>query len=142
MIKYEKSCGAIIYRTKDDIVEYLAIKSRGCGHWSFPKGHVEKDETEQDTACREAYEETGLTISCKEGFRTSVQYSPKPDVLKEVIYFIAEINYGIVCIQADEVQAYKWLDFKAFLNLITYESDKDVLIKANNYMKDRGIEKY
>ena len=43
----EKSCGCII--TKDNKV--LLIKQTK-GHWGFPKGHVEKNETEIETAIR------------------------------------------------------------------------------------------
>ncbi|NJO79196.1 MAG: NUDIX domain-containing protein [Cyanobacteria bacterium RM1_2_2] len=31
------------------------------GHWSFPKGHAEADETPLQAACREFEEETGIT---------------------------------------------------------------------------------
>ena len=34
---------------------------RSC-HWGFPKGHVEKDETDEETAKREVLEETGLKV--------------------------------------------------------------------------------
>ena len=60
-MKFEKSCGAIIVRKNDDTFETLLIKMVK-GHWSFPKGHVENDETEVETALREIKEETNLDI--------------------------------------------------------------------------------
>ena len=42
---FEKSCGAVVIRKKDNVVETLIIQMLG-GHWSFPKGHVENNETE------------------------------------------------------------------------------------------------
>ena len=33
------------------------------GHWGFPKGHVEFDETELTAAKRELYEETGISLN-------------------------------------------------------------------------------
>ena len=59
---YEKSCGAIVYRKYHGNTEILLIKHINSGHWSFPKGHVENDETEPETAIREIKEETGLDI--------------------------------------------------------------------------------
>ena len=53
----EKSCGCIIINKN----KVLLIKQTK-GHWGFPKGHVEKDETEIETAIREVKEETGLDI--------------------------------------------------------------------------------
>ena len=49
----EKSCGCIIINKN----KVLLIKQTK-GHWGFPKGHVEKDETEIETAIREVKEET------------------------------------------------------------------------------------
>lgn len=39
------------------------------GHRSICKGHMEKDESEHQTAMREILEETGLTVKFVEGFR-------------------------------------------------------------------------
>ena len=58
----EKSCGALVYRKKQDKYELLLIKHRYGGHWSFPKGHVEQGENELQTALREIKEETGLDL--------------------------------------------------------------------------------
>ena len=70
-MNFEKSCGAIIYRIKDDNLEFLTISHRSDGHWGFPKGHVEKGESEEETAIREIYEETGLQVNLIDGFRES-----------------------------------------------------------------------
>ena len=47
-MKHEKSCGCIIIEDK----KVLLIKQTN-GIWGFPKGHVEKNETELQTAERE-----------------------------------------------------------------------------------------
>ena len=49
---HEKSCGAIVYRRFHGNIEILLIKHVNSGHWSFPKGHVEENETEEDAADR------------------------------------------------------------------------------------------
>ena len=58
-MKKEKSCGAVVYRETGEQIEILLIRHKNGGHWAFPKGHVEKKETEEDTALREIREETG-----------------------------------------------------------------------------------
>ena len=70
------------------------IKHKNGGHWAFPKGHVEKKETEPETALREIKEETGLKVELDTGFREMVTYSPKPNVMKDVIYFAAKAKKG------------------------------------------------
>ena len=54
----EKSCGAIVYRKFHGNTEILLIRHIKSGYWSFPKGHVEGDEPEEETARREITEET------------------------------------------------------------------------------------
>ncbi|MEG2924609.1 MAG: NUDIX domain-containing protein, partial [Oscillospiraceae bacterium] len=51
-MKKEKSCGVICFDLKEENPRVLLIRHRFGGHWAFPKGHVEKGETETDTALR------------------------------------------------------------------------------------------
>ena len=88
-MSYEKSCGAIIFRKYHGNTELLLIKHTSAGHWSFPKGHVEAGETEIETAKREIMEETSIDVDICPGFREVVTYSPRRDVQKDVIYFLA-----------------------------------------------------
>ena len=110
-MKREKSCGAVVYRYNNDVLEVLLIRHRFGGHWSFPKGHVEEGENEFQTALREVKEETNLSIRLREGFRESVEYFPKPYIKKQVViskignlFFIAKSRqtqsclYGIVIV--------------------------------------------
>ena len=60
MIK-EKSCGAITYKIENGIF-YFLIEKMNKGHFSLPKGHVEKGESEVETAYREIKEETILDV--------------------------------------------------------------------------------
>jgi ADP-ribose pyrophosphatase YjhB (NUDIX family) len=38
------------------------VKQHPGGHWAFPKGHVETNETEQETARREIKKKPGLDV--------------------------------------------------------------------------------
>lgn len=53
-----RSCGVIPYRKTPDGIRYLLLLQIN-GFWSFPKGHMEPFESEQETALRELKEETG-----------------------------------------------------------------------------------
>ena len=59
-MKYEKSCGALCFAPGPGPTRVLMVKHVAGGHWAFPKGHVEKGETEEQTAVREVLEETGI----------------------------------------------------------------------------------
>lgn len=123
-MKYEKSCGAVIF--KDNQV--LLIKSVK-GHWSFPKGHIEGDETELETAHREILEETNLKVIINQEKRVVISYSPYPGTMKDVVYFYATYKDGIINRQVAEVDDIGWYDVTEALDIITYEMEKNVLIK-------------
>ena len=59
---YEHSCGAIVFRKINGEYRYLIIKNHRSVHWSFPKGHVERGESDEVTARREVLEEAGIKI--------------------------------------------------------------------------------
>jgi 8-oxo-dGTP pyrophosphatase MutT (NUDIX family) len=127
---FEKSCGVVIYRKSHNDLEFLTISHRYDGHWGFPKGHVENNESEEETAMREVCEETGLKVTLINGFRAKIQYSPKEGVTKEVIYFLAKVYDDDVCIQLEEIKAYRWNRFVATKEILTYKSGVNVLEKA------------
>ena len=54
----EKSCGAVIFHKKEELIRYLLL-NYAAGHWDFVKGNVEPNETEKETVVRELKEETG-----------------------------------------------------------------------------------
>ncbi|MEG1953572.1 MAG: NUDIX domain-containing protein [Hydrogenoanaerobacterium sp.] len=130
-MKHEKSCGALVYRKKDSSSpELLLIRHRYGGHWSFPKGHVEEGENEVQTALREVKEETGLTIELIDGFRECVEYYPKPNVKKLVVYFLGYAKDDNVHKQDEEVSETKWLGVDDALVAVTFKNDKNLIVAA------------
>ena len=129
----EKSCGCIIFKYDDEKLLFLVIKQT-LGHFSFPKGHVEESESEKDTALREIKEETGFDISFVGDFREVITYSPKPGVLKDVVFFLGNVIDGVMTPQEDEVSLIEWLSYEDALKVVTYDDDKNVLKKAYEYI--------
>ena len=131
----EKSCGAIVFRKNKNTIDVLIIKHRNGGHWSFPKGHVEMGETEEETERREVKEETGIDISFVTGFRESVSYSPKPGVMKDVIYFLAEALSSDYKRQEEEIAQIRWIPLSRAERYLTYNNDKGLLFSAKTALK-------
>ena len=136
-MKKEKSCGAIVSRRTEAGREILLIRHVNGGHWAFPKGHVEKDETEEQTALREILEETGLTVTLDTGFRTVVTYSPKRGVMKDVVYFAAEVVGGAAQMQVEEVSDMRWIALNDTDAYITYENDRNIIAQYREYMETK-----
>lgn len=134
-MKQEKSCGAIILKEQDEELKVLLVK-HNAGHWAFAKGHVEANETEEQTALREIKEETNLDVKLDTNFRTTVKYSPMEDVEKEVVYFLAYRAQGNETPQLEEISQIQWLNLEEAKNIITYERDKEILQKVQKYLKE------
>ena len=83
----EVSCGIIVF----DNDKVLLIKHKG-GHTSFPKGHVEADESEEETALRETLEETSFNVQINRDFRYEISYQMDNGNTKTVIYFLSFIK--------------------------------------------------
>ena len=132
MQKPEKSCGAIVFSEESGGRRYLILHYEE-GHWDFPKGHVEKGETEEQTARREAFEETGIReLEFVPGFRKSISYAFKrkgESVPKEVVFFLAKTSAKEVNL-SDEHTGYMWLPYSQAEKKVTYENAKLLLEEA------------
>ena len=107
-MKYEKSCGAVIFRKAGDWNVLLIRHTKG-RHISFPKGHVEPGETESQTAEREILEETGLRVRVDRRFRAENRYNIRPDTQKLVVIFAALTEQAEITPQPEEIAEAFWL---------------------------------
>ena len=81
--------------------KYLLVKGF-TGKWSFPKGHREKNESPNDCAKREIYEETGIQIQDihnKKATRISLYYYYNIDLDEEILINPIDVN---------EIKDIKW----------------------------------
>ena len=132
---YEKSCGAVIYTLLDGSRLYL-IERMQKGHRSLCKGHVEAGESEHQTAAREIQEETGLTVKFVDGFRETIEYSPYENCVKTVVFFLAAAAGTDVTAQEEEVREISWLPFEKAAAMLDFASDREVLQRAEDFLKN------
>lgn len=130
-MKQEKSCGCIVL----DADKVLLVKQTQ-GHWGIPKGHVEENETEQETAIREVKEETNVDVEIEGNNRYIENYITDKGIKKEVVYFIAKKVGGNVIAQESEIKEIEWLDAKEALKRVTYENTRNILKKA---LQDKNL---
>lgn len=132
---YEKSCGAVVVYRSDQGIRVLLVKNHNGKYWSFPKGHIEKGESEKQTAIREIKEETGLNVFLYDDFRQISDYCPFGKIKKRVIFFLAETKNDIVKKQEDEIDSYFWASFPQAFKMCTYDNDLRVLTKAQRTLQ-------
>ena len=135
-MKREKSTGAVIFAEENTVRNYLVLHST-LGHTTLCKGHVDGSETEHETAIREIREETGLTVDFIDGFREVITYSPKPGVVKDVVFFLARLSGGELTCQPEEVADARFLPFEEALEALTHPSDRETLQKARAFLEGR-----
>jgi len=146
MSKIEKSAGAIVFRRENGKIFYLILYYPSLSHraeknfWDFPKGHLEKGESEIDTVKREIFEETGIKdIKILEGFKETIKYFFKwqgEKILKFVTFYLAETNQKEISISSEHLD-WQWLEFEQAYSLLTHKNSKEILKKAHSFLKKK-----
>jgi 8-oxo-dGTP pyrophosphatase MutT (NUDIX family) len=126
MIAFEKSVGAVVFRRDDKKILYLLL-AYNPKYWGFPKGHVEKKETEEETLRREIKEETGIKgLKIIPEFRREMRYfyrakgkereerkkeNRKTLIMKKAVFYLAETKIKKVVLSREHV-GFVWLPFE------------------------------
>ena len=150
----EISAGAIVFRREpekssgQEKIKFLILQY-SLGHWDFPRGNIEKGETEKETAQREIAEETGIKkIKFIEGFReTTKWWYKKPvelsgkkqkktleNIFKIAIMFLAEVKDKEVKLSWEH-KDYQWLEADAAKKKLTFENSRGLLDKAVKFLE-------
>ncbi len=128
----EKSAGVVVFNDG----RYLLLQY-GAGHWDFPKGHVEKGESDVQATLRELKEETGIVdAEILPGFSERIRYFFKKEgrtIAKEVVFFVARTKTEKVTL-SHEHKGFVWLSFKEAVAKLTYDNAKNILRKAEAFL--------
>jgi 8-oxo-dGTP pyrophosphatase MutT (NUDIX family) len=81
-----RQSGVIPYRLGTGGLEVLLVTRRSGKDWIIPKGQIEPDMTEQDSAAKEAMEEAGVTGRAFEERAGLFQYLKGRAMLEVVVY--------------------------------------------------------
>lgn len=136
-MKKEYSYGAVIYKIVDGNLLFL-IEHMGLGHTSLPKGHIEEKESIEECVHREILEETGVQIKLDTSFSKTITYSPQPETLKDVTFYLAEPINDELKPDGVEVISIEWLNFVEAMQALTFQSDKSVLEAAKEIIYQKN----
>ena len=137
----ERSCGAVVFTRREGKILYLIVQGMS-GTLGFPKGHMEPGETEEETARREIFEETGLEPVFLEGFRETEEYPlPKKNFTpKQVTYFLAEFFDETPIPRFGEIAGVFLLPREEAEKRLTRDGTRSVLKKADAYLNGLAAE--
>lgn len=122
-LKKEKSCGCIII--KDNRV--LLVYEKNAQYWGFPKGHMEGNENELETAKREVKEEVGLDVDIDKTKRYEINYITDKGIDKTMVLYIATPKSNKIVKQESEIEKVKWYVFNKALDMLIFDNLRDIL---------------
>ena len=148
-LSLEKSVGAVIFRRDGSGNRSFLLLHYPSGHWDFPKGHVEKGESEKDTLRRETMEETGIKdLEIIPGFRKQIIYFYRAKgrerekrlhsgrgifILKKVVFYLAETEEQDIELSFEHVD-HVWLPEGMAEKRITFPDPKKIFRMARNFL--------
>jgi 8-oxo-dGTP diphosphatase len=96
--------------------------------WTLPKGKLDADETFEEAALREVWEETGLRCTLvRELPSTEYAVRGRPKVVR---YWLMNVVEDPGFAPNDEVDELRWLSPEDALSLLTYDRDEQVVRAA------------
>jgi len=140
----EFSAGAVIFKKVGDKIMFLVIFSKRNKIWGFPKGHLERGETEKQAAQREIKEETGLEdLYFIEGFEEKVMYETVSKRLpfkgekieKYVTYFLCETKNQDIIVDGREIGDYAFLPLAGAEEFTKFRNLNNILRKAYDFLQ-------
>lgn len=129
-MKQDSSFGIIPLRFRNGQWEVLLVQHKsGSLWWAFPKGHAEVNESPQQTAERELFEETGLAVlhylSSTPLTETYIFTFKGERIFKTVQYFLAMVE-GQLLIEESELEAAHWMTLAEALEMITFKEGRRI----------------
>lgn len=124
--KRDYSCGGLVWDANNEqllLVQVENLKRQKV--WTFPKGHPEGRETDEEAAIREVREETGWECEIDKPL-LDVHYSYLHKNIKynkTVRWFFMRPIKETGSFDSKEILARKWSDLDEAKRLISYESD-------------------
>ena len=122
--------GGVVVRRRDGEWQFLIVTAkRDPNAWVLPKGHIEDDESEADTAQREVREEAGVAAKVIAPLGAAV--FPMGDKTRRVEFFLMTFDHKVV---STEDRRVRWLDYDSARAKLSYREARKILAQAQAYL--------
>jgi len=106
--------------------------------WVFPKGKIKYGESLIQTAIREIFEETRITVNDKgiEIGNTNYKYITNDEQFEKTVYYYLFIVDDVSVNIEKTFLGYGWFYFDEALKYVTYKNDKKILKNAIKKLRE------
>ncbi|MCL1801633.1 MAG: NUDIX hydrolase [Promicromonosporaceae bacterium] len=144
----ETSAGGVVARAPegDEAEPQVAVITRrnraGRLEWCLPKGHLEDQETPEEAAVREVFEETGLIAGIRKRLGM-IDYWFSGDsrrVHKVVHHYLMRMNGGFLTVEGDpdqEPEDVFWIPLSRLASRLSYPNEQKLATVAAHLLRDQ-----
>ena len=123
-----RAAGGLVCRgAGEDMVEVVVVHRPAYDDWTFPKGKLEGDESEEEAALREVAEETGLRCRLDRELGITGYYDSRGR--RKTVRYWQMTPVGGTLAPADGVDDARWVSLAAAPTLLTYQRDAELLAR-------------
>jgi len=135
-VRDQVSAGGVVFRRDNERIDVVIVAVGGQNRWQLPKGLVEKDETPEIAAVREAREEGGIDSEVVEHIET-VEYwyagldgGERVRFHKRVHFFLLRYLSGDTSNHDWEVSEARWVPIDDAKNQLAFDNERRVVERA------------
>ena len=135
----DQAC-AIPFRWRQKSLEFCLITTRRTGRWGFPKGQIEVDDTEQETALKEAYEEAGVSGQIIGDSLGAYAHRKKRVLLLDVAVYLMQVEQCDDTWPEKHLRQRRWVSAKKALSMIDQKTLRQFLHQAiDRILQDSAV---
>jgi 8-oxo-dGTP pyrophosphatase MutT (NUDIX family) len=141
-VRNQVSAGGVVFRHGHGIVEVVLIAVGGVNRWQLPKGLVEKGETPEVAAVREAREEAGVDsevvahIETIEYWYAGLDSGERVRFHKHVHFYLLRYLSGDTRDHDWEVTEARWVSVDEAAQQLTFENERRVAERARELISE------